>query len=174
MSCKGKGWGGILYPRDRRITDVLSSILVKPHHIWKCFLCKTQSRPGSSLGSVFLNPMVRNIQSCRTTDLLAFCFWNTCFLSGICVSEPMEVIVRKDFFIDLQLPYSAVRGEQLEIKAILHNYSPDLITVSLRRLMDAAWTVKQQTANSMLPSRLCSCSGPCGPDWGGACVQLCL
>uniref|UniRef100_H3DL28 Complement component c3a, duplicate 5 n=1 Tax=Tetraodon nigroviridis TaxID=99883 RepID=H3DL28_TETNG len=48
---------------------------------------------------------------------------------GICVSAPLEVIVRKDFFVDLQLPYSAVRGEQLEIKAILHNYSPDLITV---------------------------------------------
>ncbi|XP_058496236.1 complement C3-like isoform X2 [Solea solea] len=48
---------------------------------------------------------------------------------GICVSEPLEVIVRKDFFIDLRLPYSAVRGEQLEIKAILHNYSPDLHTV---------------------------------------------
>nr|BAA88901.1 complement component C3 [Paralichthys olivaceus] len=48
---------------------------------------------------------------------------------GICVGEPLEVIVRKDFFIDLRLPYSAVRGEQLEIKAILHNYSPDVITV---------------------------------------------
>nr|XP_043883850.1 complement C3-like [Solea senegalensis] len=48
---------------------------------------------------------------------------------GICVSEPLEVIVRKDFFIDLILPYSAVRGEQLEIKAILHNYTPGLITV---------------------------------------------
>ncbi|XP_058495889.1 complement C3-like isoform X2 [Solea solea] len=48
---------------------------------------------------------------------------------GICVSEPLEVIVRKDFFIDLRLPNSAVRGEQLEIKAILHNYSPNLITV---------------------------------------------
>uniref|UniRef100_A0A8D0D1B0 Complement C3-like n=1 Tax=Sander lucioperca TaxID=283035 RepID=A0A8D0D1B0_SANLU len=48
---------------------------------------------------------------------------------GICVGEPLEVIVRKEFFIDLRLPYSAVRGEQLEIKAILHNYSPDPITV---------------------------------------------
>ncbi|XP_007578376.1 complement C3a.1 isoform X1 [Poecilia formosa] len=48
---------------------------------------------------------------------------------GICVGEPLEVIVRKEFFIDLRLPYSAVRGEQLEIKAILHNYSPDQITV---------------------------------------------
>uniref|UniRef100_A0A8C4HNP2 Complement C3 n=1 Tax=Dicentrarchus labrax TaxID=13489 RepID=A0A8C4HNP2_DICLA len=48
---------------------------------------------------------------------------------GICVGNPLEIIVRKDFFIDLRLPYSAVRGEQIEIKAILHNYSPDLITV---------------------------------------------
>uniref|UniRef100_A0A3P8VZ81 Complement C3-like n=1 Tax=Cynoglossus semilaevis TaxID=244447 RepID=A0A3P8VZ81_CYNSE len=48
---------------------------------------------------------------------------------GICVGEPFEVIVRKEFFIDLRLPYSAVRGEQIEIKAILHNYSPELITV---------------------------------------------
>uniref|UniRef100_A0A672IPF2 Complement component c3a, duplicate 5 n=1 Tax=Salarias fasciatus TaxID=181472 RepID=A0A672IPF2_SALFA len=49
--------------------------------------------------------------------------------AGICVGEPLEVIVWKEFFIDLRLPYSAVRGEQLEIKAILHNYSPDKITV---------------------------------------------
>ncbi|XP_067353923.1 complement C3-like isoform X4 [Channa argus] len=48
---------------------------------------------------------------------------------GICVADPLEVIVRKDFFIDLRLPYSAVRGEQLEIKAVLHNYLSDPATV---------------------------------------------
>uniref|UniRef100_UPI003AAF2771 complement C3-like n=1 Tax=Centroberyx gerrardi TaxID=166262 RepID=UPI003AAF2771 len=48
---------------------------------------------------------------------------------GICVADPLEVIVRKEFFIDLRLPYSAVRGEQLEVKAILHNYSPEAVTV---------------------------------------------
>ncbi len=47
------------------------------------------------------------------------------------MAEPLEVIVRKDFFIDLRLPYSAVRGEQIEIKAVLHNYSPDPASVSL-------------------------------------------
>uniref|UniRef100_A0A672HAZ1 NTR domain-containing protein n=1 Tax=Salarias fasciatus TaxID=181472 RepID=A0A672HAZ1_SALFA len=57
---------------------------------------------------------------------------------GICVGEPLEVIVRKQFFIDLKLPYSAVRGEQLEIKAILHNYSPDAITVRVD-LMEAQY-----------------------------------
>lgn len=53
--------------------------------------------------------------------------------SGICVAEPLEVIVRKEFFIDLRLPYSAVKGEQIEVKAILHNYSPDDITVSMHQ-----------------------------------------
>ncbi|XP_069570698.1 complement C3-like [Brachyistius frenatus] len=48
---------------------------------------------------------------------------------GICVAKPFEVPVRKQFFIDLRLPYSAVRGEQLEIKAILHNYNHKTITV---------------------------------------------
>ncbi|XP_016110823.1 complement C3-like isoform X3 [Sinocyclocheilus grahami] len=43
---------------------------------------------------------------------------------GICVAEPEEMVVFKRFFIDLKIPYSAVRGEQLEIKAIIHNYTP--------------------------------------------------
>ncbi|KAM9490571.1 complement C3-like isoform 1-T1 [Salvelinus alpinus] len=48
---------------------------------------------------------------------------------GICVSEPLTLIVWKNFFLDLKLPYSAIRNEQLEIKAILHNYMEDTITV---------------------------------------------
>uniref|UniRef100_A0A673LIX3 NTR domain-containing protein n=1 Tax=Sinocyclocheilus rhinocerous TaxID=307959 RepID=A0A673LIX3_9TELE len=43
---------------------------------------------------------------------------------GICVAEPEEMVVFKSFFIDLKMPYSAVRGEQLEIKAIIQNYTP--------------------------------------------------
>ncbi|KAM3622581.1 uncharacterized protein V6R79_000678 [Siganus canaliculatus] len=50
---------------------------------------------------------------------------------GICVAEPLEVVVRKEFFIDLRLPYVAVRGEQIEIIAVLYNYSPDPATVSV-------------------------------------------
>ncbi|XP_029941608.1 complement C3-like [Salarias fasciatus] len=55
---------------------------------------------------------------------------------GICVGKPLEVIVQKEFLIDLRLPYSAVRGELLEIEAILHNYFPDAITVRVD-LMEA-------------------------------------
>ncbi|KAL3996130.1 RNA-binding protein 5/10 [Sarotherodon galilaeus] len=83
----------------------------------------------------------RNTPNCDTTafvtnfhfsDLITTWQFTGISLSrthGICVGDPFEVIVKKDFFIDLRLPYSAVRGEQIEIKAILHNYSPDRITV---------------------------------------------
>lgn len=47
------------------------------------------------------------------------------------MGDPLEIVVRKDFFVDLKLPDSAVRGEQLEIKAVIHNHGPNLYTVSL-------------------------------------------
>uniref|UniRef100_A0A3B3S7N0 Complement C3 n=1 Tax=Paramormyrops kingsleyae TaxID=1676925 RepID=A0A3B3S7N0_9TELE len=53
----------------------------------------------------------------------------------ICMASPFEMKVMKDFFIDLKLPYSAVRNEQLEIKAVLYNYMEDDIKVRVE-LMD--------------------------------------
>lgn len=41
---------------------------------------------------------------------------------GICVADPYEIAVMQDFFIDLRLPYSVVRNEQVEIRAVLFNY----------------------------------------------------
>ncbi|XP_062304649.1 complement C3-like isoform X2 [Osmerus eperlanus] len=49
--------------------------------------------------------------------------------NAICVTEPFEMVVLKDFFIDLRLPYSAVYNEQLEVKAVLHNYKLNQIKV---------------------------------------------
>lgn len=37
------------------------------------------------------------------------------------MADVNEMIVMKNFFIDLKIPYSAVRNEQIEIKAIIHN-----------------------------------------------------
>uniref|UniRef100_A0A3B3Y8A1 NTR domain-containing protein n=1 Tax=Poecilia mexicana TaxID=48701 RepID=A0A3B3Y8A1_9TELE len=48
---------------------------------------------------------------------------------GLCVADPLDIVVRKDIFIDLKLPYSSVRGEQIEIKAVLHNHNPEPATV---------------------------------------------
>ncbi|CAO2640989.1 Complement C3 [Lemmus lemmus] len=44
---------------------------------------------------------------------------------GICVADPYEITVMQDFFIDLRLPYSVVRNEQVEIRAVLFNYRDD-------------------------------------------------
>ncbi|XP_048473761.1 complement C3-like [Rhincodon typus] len=48
---------------------------------------------------------------------------------GICIAQPYELTVQKDFFIDLRLPYSVVRNEQVEIRAILYNYDEEEIQV---------------------------------------------
>ncbi|XP_075041770.1 complement C5 [Mixophyes fleayi] len=41
---------------------------------------------------------------------------------GICVAEPLKITVYKDLFLDVQLPYSVVRGEQVQIQVTVYNY----------------------------------------------------
>uniref|UniRef100_A0A8C3HQ48 Complement C3 n=1 Tax=Chrysemys picta bellii TaxID=8478 RepID=A0A8C3HQ48_CHRPI len=65
--------------------------------------------------------------SITTWEVLAVSLSET---KGICVADPYEIKVRKDFFIDLRLPYSVVRNEQVEIRAILYNYQNKNIKVS--------------------------------------------
>ncbi|XP_051898247.1 complement C3-like [Pristis pectinata] len=48
---------------------------------------------------------------------------------GVCIAQPYELTVMKNFFIDLRIPYSVVRNEQVEIRAILYNYHDDEIKV---------------------------------------------
>ncbi|XP_067416523.1 complement C3-like isoform X2 [Emydura macquarii macquarii] len=48
---------------------------------------------------------------------------------GICVADPYEITVMKQFFIDLRLPYSVVRNEQVAIRAVLYNYSPRALQI---------------------------------------------
>ncbi|XP_058497234.1 complement C3-like [Solea solea] len=45
--------------------------------------------------------------------------------TGFCVAEPYNVRVWKRFFVDLKLPYSVARNEQVEVKAVIHNYGFD-------------------------------------------------
>ncbi|XP_069023890.1 complement C3-like [Embiotoca jacksoni] len=42
--------------------------------------------------------------------------------TGFCAAEPYNVRAWKPFFVDLKLPYSVARNEQVEIKAVVHNY----------------------------------------------------
>uniref|UniRef100_A0A3Q2CWB6 Complement component c3b, tandem duplicate 2 n=1 Tax=Cyprinodon variegatus TaxID=28743 RepID=A0A3Q2CWB6_CYPVA len=45
--------------------------------------------------------------------------------TGFCVAEPYNFKTWKHFFVDLKLPYSVARNEQVEIKAVVHNYGND-------------------------------------------------
>ena len=50
--------------------------------------------------------------------------------SGMCVAQPYKVTVFRDFFIQLDLPYSVVLGEQVEVRATLYNYLRHRLAVS--------------------------------------------
>uniref|UniRef100_A0A8C3CRP2 Complement C5 n=1 Tax=Cairina moschata TaxID=8855 RepID=A0A8C3CRP2_CAIMO len=41
---------------------------------------------------------------------------------GICVTAPLEVQVVKDIFLNVYVPYSVVRGEQIELKGSVYNH----------------------------------------------------
>ncbi|KAM6038387.1 complement C3 [Chlamydotis macqueenii] len=73
--------------------------------------------------------------SITTWEVLAVSLSQT---KGLCVADPYEITVRKDFFIDLRLPYSVVRNEQVEIRAILYNYWTHEITVRVELMHNPA------------------------------------
>ncbi|KAG8130014.1 hypothetical protein E2320_016859 [Naja naja] len=74
--------------------------------------------------------------SITTWELLAVGLSPT---KGICVAEPYEITVMKDFFIDLRLPYSVVKNEQVEIRAILYNYADEDIYVRVELIYNPAF-----------------------------------
>ncbi|KAL7845328.1 hypothetical protein AOLI_G00235200 [Acnodon oligacanthus] len=55
---------------------------------------------------------------------------------GICVADPMELMVQKPFFVDLKLPYSAVVNEQIEINTIIHNFGSSQIKQVIVELLE--------------------------------------
>ncbi|XP_061008141.1 complement C3-like [Dama dama] len=48
---------------------------------------------------------------------------------GICVSDPFELTVMKPFFVDLKLPFSVIRNEQVQIQAVLYNFLQQSVKV---------------------------------------------
>ncbi|XP_058026888.1 complement C3-like [Ahaetulla prasina] len=75
-------------------------------------------------------------ESITTWEVLAVSISPT---KGICVAEPYEITVMKDFFIDLRVPYSVVRNEQVEIRAVLYNYADEDIYVRVELLHNPAF-----------------------------------
>ncbi|RLV93890.1 hypothetical protein DV515_00013339 [Chloebia gouldiae] len=46
---------------------------------------------------------------------------------GICVAAPVEIQVVKDIFLSIYVPYSVVRGEQIELKGTVYNHKASAI-----------------------------------------------
>ncbi|XP_040484208.1 complement C3-like [Ursus maritimus] len=46
---------------------------------------------------------------------------------GLCISDPFELTVMKSLFVDLKLPSSVVRNEQVQIQAVLYNFRTEQV-----------------------------------------------
>uniref|UniRef100_A0A8C4YR40 Complement C3 n=1 Tax=Gopherus evgoodei TaxID=1825980 RepID=A0A8C4YR40_9SAUR len=101
--------------------DITSRSQFPESWLWQVDL-KDLDQISSKTVSIFLK------DSITTWEVLAVSLSET---KGICVAHPYEITVMKDFFIDLRLPYSVVRNEQVEIRAILYNYREQTIKVRL-------------------------------------------
>ncbi|XP_056621745.1 complement C3-like [Triplophysa dalaica] len=73
--------------------------------------------PNCRITSVSRNGL-RLKDSITTWEITAISLSKT---NGICMADVREMMVMKEFFVDLKIPYSAVRNEQIEIKAVIHN-----------------------------------------------------
>ncbi|KAF3829462.1 hypothetical protein GH733_003726 [Mirounga leonina] len=52
-----------------------------------------------------------------------------CTAGSLCVSDPFELTVMKSLFVDLKLPSSVVRNEQVQIQAVLYNFRMEQVKV---------------------------------------------
>uniref|UniRef100_A0A5F8GX39 Uncharacterized protein n=1 Tax=Monodelphis domestica TaxID=13616 RepID=A0A5F8GX39_MONDO len=86
--------------------------------LWDVEHLAVNSKMNNKLASKIFTIYLKD--SITTWEVLAVSVSKT---KGICVASPYEITVMKDFFIDLKLPYSAVRNEQVEIRAVLYNYN---------------------------------------------------
>lgn len=62
--------------------------------------------------------------------------------AGFCVAEPYNVRAWKRFFVDLRLPHSVARNEQVEIKAVIHNYGYEDMHVRKSPHIFTMWTLR--------------------------------
>ncbi|XP_073743769.1 putative protein C3P1 [Callorhinus ursinus] len=76
---------------------------------------------------------------------------------GLCISDPFELTVKKSFFVDLKLPSSVVRNEQVQIQAVLYNFRMEQVKVRVEFPHKEA---------------LCSASKPEAPSRRGAGGQI--
>ncbi|XP_075758421.1 complement C3 isoform X1 [Pelodiscus sinensis] len=99
-------------------------------HVWQ--LTQKPDKDGISSKTI----TITLADSITTWEVLAVSISET---KGICVADPYEITVMKEFFIDLRLPYSVVRNEQVEIRAVLYNYVRDKLKVRMELIHNPAF-----------------------------------
>ncbi|XP_059930638.1 alpha-2-macroglobulin-like [Gadus macrocephalus] len=86
-----------------------------------------------------------------TWETEAFCLSE----QGFGLASPKELVVFQPFFLDLSLPYSIIRGENLELKATVFNYQSSCIMVSVSPLISSDYTLTP-LAGAQQASCLCA------------------
>ncbi|XP_042638258.1 complement C3-like [Orycteropus afer afer] len=101
---------------------------------WLWCIKEFKEPPKNGISTKIMNVFLKD--SITTWEILAVSVSDK---NGICVADPYEVTVWQDFFIDLRLPYSVVRNEQVEVRAVLYNYQKDKIKVRVEMLYNPAF-----------------------------------
>uniref|UniRef100_A0A8B9TC73 Complement C3 n=1 Tax=Anas platyrhynchos TaxID=8839 RepID=A0A8B9TC73_ANAPL len=112
--------------------DITSRSLFPESWLWQVEELK---EPPNELGISTKTLPVYLKDSITTWEVLAISLSKK---KGLCVADPYEITVMKEFFIDLRLPYSVVRNEQVEIRAILYNYWKNKIKVRVELMYNPA------------------------------------
>ncbi|XP_072492955.1 venom factor-like [Notamacropus eugenii] len=107
-------WEDDIFPEE----DIVSRSHFPESWLWRVEELTINPKKNDKLASKTIPIYLKD--SITTWEVLAISVSKT---KGICVASPYEITVMKDFFIDLKLPYSAVRNEQVEIRAVLYNYN---------------------------------------------------
>ncbi|NXK56955.1 CO3 protein, partial [Chauna torquata] len=112
--------------------DITSRSLFPESWLWQV---EELTEPPNELGISTKTLPVYLKDSITTWEVLAISLSEK---KGLCVADPYEITVMKEFFIDLRLPYSVVRNEQVEIRAILYNYWKHKIKVRVELMHNPA------------------------------------
>ncbi|KAK0152035.1 Alpha-1-macroglobulin [Merluccius polli] len=74
---------------------------------------------------------------------------------GFGLAPPIELVVFQPFILELSLPYSVIRGENLELKATVFNYQSSCIMVRVSPTLSSDYTLTP-LANAQEASCLCA------------------
>uniref|UniRef100_A0A8C5MNS2 Complement C3 n=1 Tax=Leptobrachium leishanense TaxID=445787 RepID=A0A8C5MNS2_9ANUR len=107
----------------REIMSIVSRSIFSESWLWKV---ETLPLSASRDGYAYKTVNTALPDSMTTWEFLAISMSPT---SGICVATPYNVTVRKEFFLDMRLPYSVVRNEQVAIQVVLYSYVDNTIEV---------------------------------------------